>query len=215
MQKDLTVLKDNANVTQVDRIKNFAELGATKKLFDLFWAGQYLRIIDTAMTEHEHAFEFEKSIKIGSTSWLTGRVLENSAYLIYALYKEVAPDNSDLRDALKPDDLLLVTTLYNVRFANSSPIIITKVHSLLSSLIKNNSAPAKTIISRQEGISLHQCTCGNVFIARCSTVTASCQWCRSKIKKLDRQNKSTRPKHTPVQVKISSVARMTPKRQIF
>ena len=213
MQPNIPVLKDNANLTQVDRINNFAELGATKKLFEFFWAGQYLRIIDTAMTEKSHAFEFEKSIKIGSTSWLTGRVLENTAYLIYALYKEVCPENSELTEALKPEDLLLVTILYNVRFHNNAPMIITKVYSLLNGLIKSNSASPKPIVCRQEGISLHQCSCGNAFIARCSTVTASCQWCRSKIQKLERKSNSGKPQLSPSIVNISMIARLIPKPQ--
>lgn len=210
MQTTTDVLKGNVNLKQINLIKSFAELGATKKLFESFWAGQYVRIIDTALDEYEHAFQFEKSIKVGATSWLTGRALENNAYLIYSIYKTVAPHNANLDKALLPDDLSLVATIYNIKYHYNSPLIITKVHSLLNGLIKSKFTPVKTIISKQEGISLHKCLCGNTFVARCSTATATCQWCRSKIKKLERTKVFEGKHNKPELMNISIVARMSP-----
>jgi hypothetical protein len=210
MQKTTQVIKGNVNLTQIKLIKTFAELGATKKLFEYFWAGQYVRIIDTALDEYEHVFPFEKSIKMGATSWLSGRVVENNAYLIYSIYKIVAPHNADLDKALEPDDLSLVATIYNIKYYNNSPLIITKVHSLLNGLIKSKFAPIKTFISKQEGISLHKCACGNTFVARCSTATATCQWCRSKIKFLAKRKNIENHQNKPIMMNISAIALMYP-----
>lgn len=210
MQTTTQVIKGNVNLKQINLIKAFAELGATKKLFENFWAGQYIRIIDTALDEYEHAFPFEKSIKVGATSWLTGRALENNAYLIYAIYKTVAPYNANLEKALLPDDLSLVATIYNIKYHNNSPMIITKVHSLLNGLIKSKYEPVKTLLSKQEGISLHKCLCGNAFVARCSTATATCQWCRSKIKKLEKKRANDHLNGKPDMINMSVIARMLP-----
>jgi hypothetical protein len=205
--ENTTLLKDNVNYTQIKTIKSFAELGATKKLFVMFWAGQYIRIIDTALAQYQHALPFEKSIKIGATSWLSGRVIENNAYLIYSLYKQIAPDNVDLLRAVTPEELSLVTSIYNIKYHKSSPMIITKVFSLLNGLIKGNSKQEQRLSLKLEGISLHNCSCGNPFIARCSTATATCQWCRSKIKKVTPKNRS---KAIPSNINIASISRMNP-----
>jgi hypothetical protein len=203
----IKLVKDNVNLEQILQIQAFAELGATKKLFELFWAGQYIKVIETAMNQYSHALPFEKSIKIGSTSWITGRSLENTAYLVYAIYKEVAPDNSSFARHITPEELVLVTKVYNIKYHNHSPLIITKVYSVLNGILKGNLTPNKSFVSKLEGISQHQCSCGSTFIARCSTVTASCHWCRSKIKKAPKRGSV---KRTNKAINISSISRMTP-----
>lgn len=207
MIKNSDLIKNNVNLSQIQVIKAFAELGATRKLFEVFWAGQYIRIIDTALVEYQHSLPFEKSIKIGATSWLSGRVIENNAYLVYAIYKEIAPDNADLIRNTSPEELSLVTTIYNIKYHLSAPLIITKVYSLLNGLIKSKANPETKLSNKLEGISFHNCSCGNPFIARRSTATATCQWCRSKIKKLTPKGKKN---YEPPYINMSSVALMCP-----
>jgi hypothetical protein len=207
MIKNTDLIKNNVTLSQIQVIKAFAELGATKKLFEVFWAGQYIRIIDTALVEYQHSLPFEKSIKIGATSWLSGRVIENNAYLVYAIYKEIAPDNVALIRNVSPEELSLVTSIYNIKYHSSSPLIITKIYSLLNGLIKSKAKHDNKLSDKLEGISFHNCACGNTFIARQSTVTATCQWCRSKIKKLI--PKGTKH-YEPPYIDISSISRMIP-----
>lgn len=207
MIKNAKLIKDNVNYTQVKCIRSFTELGATKKLFDVFWAGQYIRIIDTALALYPQALPFEKSIKIGATSWISGRVIENNAYLVFAIYKQIAPDNSELLRDITPAELSLVTTIYNIKYYNSSTMIITKVFSLLNGLIKGNCEHDQGNIRKSEGISVYNCACGNYFVARCSTAAATCQWCRSKIKKITRKPMI---QHESPTINIWAISRLTP-----
>lgn len=201
------LIKDKVNFEQIKQIKAFAELGATKKLFELFWAGQYIRIIDNAIDEYSHVLPFEKSTKIGATSWVIGRHVENIAYLVYSIYKVVAPDNCSLERSPTPEELSILTSIYNIKYHSNSPLIITKVYSLLNGLTKNKLDPPQVSPKKLSGIGFHKCRCGNEFIARCSTVTASCQWCRSKIKKVAFNEEV---KHVPSAINIQSISLMTP-----
>jgi hypothetical protein len=209
MNKSLNLIKDNINLTQIHEIKAFTELGSTKKLFEIFWAGQYNRVIDTALIEYKLSFPFEKSMHLGATSWISGRVNENNAYLVYAIYKEVAPDNSELNRKVNPNELSLVAKIFNIKYHRTSPLNITKVYSLLNCLINKNDS-SNNLHQKNEGVSFHDCSCGNHFIARCSTATATCQWCRSKIKRLSSERKLKNENHVSSGINMSVITRMVP-----
>lgn len=207
MQNKPTLIKNKVNLAQIKQIKAFTELGATKKLFEIFWAGQYIRVVENALEEYSHGLPFEKSTKIGATSWLSGRHFENVAYLVYSIYKAISPENKTLCRSISPEELSRVTLIYNIKYHNISPLIITKVYSLLNGLAKNKMDSCSTFSRKMEGISFHECRCGNVFIARCSTVTATCQWCRSKIKK---SHINRGQKLIPKPIDINAIANMNP-----
>lgn len=166
--------KDNICFQQLTYIKNFAELGASTPLFELFWSGIYKGIHDTFSNNCDNYFSFSKNPKFGATSWVCNKDAENAAYILIKMHAQMAPDNLDFHRAITKDELMLLAVAYNTKYNECNNISISKIYSLISS-IKH--------IDTSSGIAIFQCSCKNHYITRSSAAPATCHWCRSKIKK--------------------------------